>query len=144
VHLVNGAFDRILDDLHALLVRSGHEDLRPTHCLNVFRHLDCTGTRPTTLARRAGMTPQAMGELVTYLERHGYVRRRQDPDDGRGRIVVYAERGSRAADVANQYFADVEAGWGRLLGPGGLEAARAALTTIIDSDPTPGPPRPKT
>lgn len=134
MHLVTAAFDRILDDLHAHLVGSGHEDLRPTHCLNVFRHLDCTGTRPTTLARRAGMTPQAMGELVTYLERQGYVRREPDPDDGRGRVVVYAERGTRAAGIADRYLADVEAGWDRALGPGGLEAARAALTTIIASE----------
>src|SRR5690606_23391637 len=85
------AFDLVIDDLYRHLLEAGYEDLRPTHCLNVFRFMDCDGTRPGALAARAGMTPQAMGELVTYLERHGYVRRVPDPSDGRGRVVVYAD-----------------------------------------------------
>ena len=114
--VISKAFNLILDGLYHHLVEAGHDDLRPTHCLNVFRFMDCDGTRPTTLARRAGMTPQAMSELVNYLEQRDYVRRVPDPTDGRGRVVVYADRGTHAAEIATAYFADMEARWGDIVG----------------------------
>ncbi|MET9022617.1 MarR family winged helix-turn-helix transcriptional regulator [Actinopolymorpha sp. NPDC004070] len=128
--LIAQAFARLMDDLVRHLVESGYDDLRPTHCLNVFRFMDCGGTRPTTLARRAGMTPQAMGELVSYLERHDYVRRVPDPTDGRGRVVVYADRGMRAAEVATKYFADLESRWVDALGDDRLADVKSALARI--------------
>jgi DNA-binding MarR family transcriptional regulator len=133
--LISQAFDQLMDDLHQHLVKTGHDDLRPTHCLNVFRFMDCDGTRPTTLARRAGMTPQAMGELVGYLERRNYVRRAPDPTDGRGRVVVYADRGMRAAEVATEFFADLEARWGAMVGQDRLQDFKSALAQILGVSP---------
>ncbi|MGI5491132.1 MarR family winged helix-turn-helix transcriptional regulator [Microtetraspora malaysiensis] len=141
--LVGQAFNLILDELYHRLVESGYEDLRPTHCLNVFRFMDCDGTRPTTLARRAGMTPQAMSELVGYLEQRDYVRRVPDPTDGRGRIVVYADRGTRAAEISATYFADMEASWGAIVGPDRLQDVKSALAQILDASPAHGPQPPK-
>lgn len=134
--LVSQAFGLILDGLYQHLVEAGHEDLRPTHCLNVFRFMDCGGTRPTTLARRAGMTPQAMSELVGYLEQRDYVRRVPDPTDGRGRVVVYADRGIRAAGIASTYFADMQARWGAIVGPDRLQDVASALAQILSAAPS--------
>ncbi|GAA2760719.1 MarR family winged helix-turn-helix transcriptional regulator [Actinopolymorpha rutila] len=128
--LIAQSFALLMDDLVQHLVDSGYDDLRPTHCLNVFRFMDCGGTRPTTLARRAGMTPQAMGELVGYLERHDYVRRVPDATDGRGRVVVYADRGTQAAEVATKYFADLESRWVDALGNDRLADVKSALAQI--------------
>jgi len=133
--LISQAFDLILDELHHHLVETGHGDLRPTHCLNVFRFMDCDGTRPTTLARRAGMTPQAMSELVGYLEQRDYVRRVPHPSDGRGRVVVYADRGTHAAEITAIYFADLEARWGALIGPDRLQDVTSALAQILNATP---------
>lgn len=131
--VISRAFDLILDGLYQHLVASGYEDLRPTHCLNVFRFMDCDGTRPTALARRAGMTPQAMSELVGYLEQRDYVRRVPDPSDGRGRVVVYADRGTRAAEIATTYFADIEARWGAIVGTARVQDVVSALSEILDA-----------
>lgn len=136
--LIGQAFNLVLDQLHRHLVETGYEDLRPTHYLNVFRFMDCEGTRPTTLARRAGMTPQAMSELVGYLEQRDYVRRVPDPADGRGRVVVYADRGTRAAEIAATYFADLQTRWAAIVGPDRLEDVTSALAQILDTAPTPG------
>lgn len=136
--LVSQAFNLILDGLYRHLVEAGHEDLRPTHCLNVFRFMDCDGTRPTTLARRAGMTPQAMSELVGYLEQRDYVRRVPDPTDGRGRVVVYADRGTRAAEISATYFADMEARWGAVVGPDRLQDVKSVLAQILNASPAHG------
>lgn len=141
--LISQAFGLILDELYDHLVEAGHGDLRPTHCLNVFRFMDCDGTRPTTLARRAGITPQAMSELVGYLEKRDYVRRVPDPTDGRGRVVVYAERGTHAAEIATSFFADMEARWGALVGPDRLQDVTSALTEILGASPSHGAVAPK-
>jgi DNA-binding MarR family transcriptional regulator len=131
--LISQVFNQILEELHRHLAETGYEDLRPTHYLNVFRFMDCGGTRPTTLARRAGMTPQAMSELVGYLEQRDYVRRVPDPADGRGRVVVYADRGTHAAEIAEAYFADLQARWGVLVGPDRLQDVTSALAQILDA-----------
>ena len=134
--MISQAFDLILDELYQHLVETGYGDLRPTHALNVFRFMDCDGTRPTTLARRAGMTPQAMSELVGYLEQRGYVRRLPDPSDGRGRVVVYADRGTQAAEIATSFFADIEARWGTLVGRDRLQDVTSALAQILGASPS--------
>lgn len=129
--MISQAFSQLMDDLLQHLIETGHADLRPTHCLNVFRFMDCDGTRPTTLARRAGMSPQAMSELVGYLEQRDYVRRVPEPTDGRGRVVVYADRGTHAAEIATRFFADMEARWGVLVGPDRLQDVKSVLTEIL-------------
>lgn len=134
--LISQVFDRLLGELHRHLIEAGYDDLRPTHCLNVLRLMDCEGTRPTELARRAGMTPQAMSDLVGYLERHGYVRRVPDPVDRRGRVVVYADRGTAAATVGTAFFADVEARWDDVVGSGRYEDMKQALAEILGSSST--------
>ena len=134
--LVSRIFDRLMADLHGHLVEAGYDDLRPTHCLNVLRLIDCDGTRPVTLARRAGMTPQAMGDLVKYLEQRDYVRRIPDPVDRRGRIVVFADRGTAAAKVAEDFLADVESEWSGLVGAERFQDMLQVLAKILDADST--------
>jgi DNA-binding MarR family transcriptional regulator len=95
---------------------AGFGDIRPAHSINLFRVIDDEGTRPTELARRAGVTPQAMAEIVRYLEGRGYAERLPDPGDGRARIVRLTARGREAAAVAGQVFTDLEPTWEAHLG----------------------------
>ena len=66
--------------------------LRASHT-QVFESLDPAGTRLTTLADRARMSHQAMGEMVDELIRHGYLERVPDPADGRARLIRPTARG---------------------------------------------------
>jgi DNA-binding MarR family transcriptional regulator len=66
--------------------------VRPAHT-TLFPHIDLHGTRLTELARRVGISKQAVGQLVDDLEALGMVRREPDPDDGRAKRVVWTERG---------------------------------------------------
>ena len=61
--------------------------------VHITRHLDSTGTRPGTLATRAGMSKQAMGDLLDQCEAWGLVRREADPHDARARRVVFTPDG---------------------------------------------------
>lgn len=109
-------FDVLVDALHAALPAAGFPDIRPAHSINLFRVIDPDGTRPGELARRAGVTPQAMAEFVRYLEGRGYAERVPDPADGRARIIRLTPRGRQASAVAAQVFTDLEARWEQHLG----------------------------
>ena len=61
--------------------------------IHITRHLAVEGARLTDLARRAGMTKQAMGTLVNQCEAWGMVRRDADPHDSRARTVCFTETG---------------------------------------------------
>src|SRR3954464_6596496 len=74
---------------------------KPSHSA-VFAQIGPDGARLTELARRANMTPQAMGELVDELEELGYVVRRPDPSDRRAKLIMLTGLGADcvAAGVA--------------------------------------------
>jgi DNA-binding MarR family transcriptional regulator len=61
--------------------------------IHITRHLDVNGSRLTDLASRAGMTKQAMGDLVTQCEAWGLVTREADPHDKRSKQVRFTEAG---------------------------------------------------
>jgi DNA-binding MarR family transcriptional regulator len=61
--------------------------------IHITRHLELQGTRLTDLAQRAGMSKQAMGDLVDQCEAWGLVTRDPDPLDGRARIVKFTASG---------------------------------------------------
>ena len=51
------------------------------------------GARPTALAQRAGITKQAISQLVRELEVRGYVEQVPDSTDTRAKIVRLTKRG---------------------------------------------------
>ena len=120
------AFERELNrDLRATL----RDDLRPAHYA-VFRYLAPEGSRISALAEEAGMTQQSMGELVTHMEKCGYMRRKVDPADRRARLVVVTEQGRAALDVAAARIQRIERTLVDRLGAAELDLLRQALAHI--------------
>jgi DNA-binding MarR family transcriptional regulator len=111
------------------LVAHGFADFRPAHS-SVFEYLDDTGTTVNTLARRAGMTKQAMAELVLHLEEAGYVTRVPDPDDGRAKLVLPTDRGREVFEVARGLVPELHSRVARLLGSSRFEQLRDDLEAI--------------
>jgi DNA-binding MarR family transcriptional regulator len=98
----------------------------------VMAHIDIDGgTRLTTIAARANITPQAVGELVDDLERLGYVVRRPDPDDRRAKRIVLTEHGQACVDAALRTIAALEAELDARLGPDTVTALHEALVRIV-------------
>ena len=61
--------------------------------VHITRHLSLHGDRLTDLAQRAGMTKQAMAQLVSQCEAWGLVTRADDPLDARARRVCFTPTG---------------------------------------------------
>jgi DNA-binding MarR family transcriptional regulator len=61
--------------------------------IHITRHLELQGTRVSELAVRAGMSKQAMGDLVDQCEAWGLVTREADPRDARARLVRFTPTG---------------------------------------------------
>ena len=61
--------------------------------IHITRHLALEGSRLTDLAQQAGMSKQAMGDLVDQCEAWGLVAREPDTRDGRARRIHFTESG---------------------------------------------------
>jgi DNA-binding MarR family transcriptional regulator len=82
------ALARVRKETGILTVRAAHTSLLP--------HLDFEGIRLTDLAERLGVTKQATSELVGELEELGLVEKRDDPKDGRAKLIRFSRKGERA------------------------------------------------
>ena len=77
--------------------------------VHITRHLSLRGSRLTELAASAGMSKQAMGDLVTQCEAWGLVRREADPLDARARRIVFTADGLLWLEAFRQAVATAEA-----------------------------------
>src|ERR1044072_2384751 len=97
----------MLDEVTARLASDGYDDTRFADGV-VFQHLVDGPRSVTDLAARLGGTQQAPPKAVAGLEARGYVLRRPDPDDGRGRQVALTARGQGIVDAARRHRAAVD------------------------------------
>ena len=77
--------------------------------IHITRHLSLEGSRLIDLAASAGMTKQAMGDLVAQCEAWGLVQRTPDPQDARARRIVFTETGLAWLRAFEQAVAQTEA-----------------------------------
>jgi DNA-binding MarR family transcriptional regulator len=103
---------RIIRDLNT----AGFGDLRVPH-MAVLQFPGPDGVRPGVLAERAGMSKQAMNQLLRSLETLGYVVRSDAPDQGRARIVHLTKHGRAAYAKIHEILRDIEREWSAELGP---------------------------
>jgi DNA-binding MarR family transcriptional regulator len=121
---------RALDvELLAALEDRGAAELTSTQARALLL-VDRAGTRLTELASRAGVTKQAMMQMVDELQAAGCLRRTPDPVDARAKVVKLTARGLRQRARARQAVASVEARVKRWLGSRRYDAFRAVLEEL--------------
>ena len=102
---------RIISELNT----AGFGELRVPH-MAVLQFPGPEGVRPGVLAERAGMSKQAMNQLLRSLEAFGYISRSDAPDEGRARIVRLTRRGRAAYAKIHEILRDIEREWSDALG----------------------------
>jgi DNA-binding MarR family transcriptional regulator len=103
---------RIITELNA----AGFDDLRVPH-MAVLQFPGPDGVRPGVLAERAGMSRQAMNQLLRSLEGLGYIARSAAPDEGRAVLVRLTKRGRAAYAKIHEILRAIEREWSAELGP---------------------------
>jgi len=116
---------RIITELNA----AGFEELRVPH-MAVLQFPGPDGVRPGTLAERAGMSKQAMNQLLRSLESLGYIARSDAPDEGRARIIRLTKRGRAAYTKVHAILHDIEREWSAELGPKDFTRLKDLLSRV--------------
>jgi DNA-binding MarR family transcriptional regulator len=125
---------RALDvELEAALEDRGAVEVTPTQARALLL-VDRTGTRLTELAARAGVTKQAMMQMIDELQGNGFLRRTPDPEDGRAKMVRLTARGLRQRATARQALAAVEARIKRRLGNRRYDVLRMLLEELTTEE----------
>lgn len=120
--------------VRADLARNGFGDVTPSHSA-LLRDIGDDGARPSELAAHAGITRQAITKLVDELERLDLVRRDPDPDDGRGVIVKYTDRGRAGVAIARKRMLALERNYAAQVGADRWAQVRSTLETLFGNDP---------
>jgi DNA-binding MarR family transcriptional regulator len=119
---------RIIRDLNA----AGFEELRVPH-MAVLQFPGPDGVRPGVLAERAGMSKQAMNQLLRSLETLGYLARSDAPDEGRARIVRLTKRGRTAYARIHEILRAIEHEWTAELGAKPFAELKGLLLRVWES-----------
>ena len=105
--------------------------------IHITRHLSLEGSRLIDLAQSAGMTKQAMGDLVTQCEAWGLVQRTPDQSDARARRIVFTDAGLAWLHAFEQAVAQAESEFKQEVGADaatvvslGLEAYAGAYSDL--------------
>ena len=96
----------------------------------LFAQIDPDGTRLTTLAERLGITKQSVSQIVSDLEKNGYVQRLEDPTDRRASLVRFTERGWKFCQAINAVRIEVETEYEALLGKDAIRNLRTLLERL--------------
>ena len=119
---------RIIQRLNA----AGFDELRLPH-IAVFQFPGPDGVSPSVLAERAGMSKQAMNQLLGSLEDSGYLVRADAPNGGRMRVVRLTKRGHAAFAKIIDILREIEREWGAELGPRQFAQLKALLCRLWNS-----------
>ncbi len=119
---------RIIHELNA----AGFEELRIPH-MAVLQFPGPDGVRPGTLAERAGVSKQAMNQLLRSLEHLGYIVRSDAPNEGRARIIRLTKRGRAAYSKVHEILREIEREWSAELGPKRFGQLKELLLRIWES-----------
>jgi DNA-binding MarR family transcriptional regulator len=100
--------------------------LAQSHAL-VFAHLDPEGTRPAEIARRAGISRQAVGQTVAQMREMSLVKLAADPTNRRARLVQPTAKGRRALERSSTGSSAAEKVLSRRIGAARVKSLREAL-----------------
>ncbi len=92
--------------------------------------IDLEGTRSSELARRIGISKQAVAKAINEMEEAGLIVRLQDEVDGRAFLVAFSEAGLEYLLKIHEAIDAVEQEYEELIGVVGMKQLRRSLSLI--------------
>lgn len=123
---------RLLDERAVARVNraAGQPLIRPAHT-KLLPHIDFAGTRLGDIARRIGITKQAVGQLVAELGEMGVVELLPDPKDRRAKLVRFTSKGTAAIRHGLDVLRAIEAELGARIGEGQMRTLHRTLLALL-------------
>ncbi|HWQ23332.1 MAG TPA: MarR family transcriptional regulator [Gaiellaceae bacterium] len=116
----------------------GHGSFQPAFTA-LLAHVDTEGTSVSDLARRMGVTRQAVSQLARAIEAAGLVERVPHPTDRRSVVVRHTDAGRRVLLDALDVMAGLENEYGLLVGQERLADLKRLLADLVaEIDPRGG------
>ena len=119
---------RLVDGLHA----RGFSDFSPAFPA-LLSNVDLAGTPIGVAAKRAGVSRQAVGQLLREVERCGYARRERSPTDARVTVITFTARGRRMLASVLDLVDEIELAFSRQLPRGEFGVVRRGMQSIADA-----------
>ena len=122
-----------VDTVHRRMFERLHErgftDIDPAHLI-VFQWPGPDDTRPSELAARLQISKQALNYLLGQLQQLGYLERRPDPRDQRGKRIAVTKRGRAAIAVIRDAVHEIETAWSEQLSAERFAQLKALLLDL--------------
>lgn len=131
LRLIGLSLRQLSSELNDKLISAGFTDHRDAFH-NVMPHIPPDGIRLTELARRAGVSKQAMAELVGEAERLDYLQRSPDPSDARAKLITFTDKGLKAVRTALASLNEIERELSDRLGETSVRRLRKLLLDLVD------------
>jgi DNA-binding MarR family transcriptional regulator len=128
--LVTRASEAEMRETLSRLRQRGYQDVTNTDTA-LLANLDTAETTISALARRCGVTRQAVSQQLALLSQKGYVSRKPDPADSRAIVVRRTAKGQALMRDALEIVAEIEAEYAGLLGAGRLATLKEQLTELV-------------
>ena len=108
--------------------------LRITQFLTLAALNKAGSTAVNALAERLDIERTAMGKMVGFLERDGFVTIKPSPTDGRSRLVELTKEGQRLLDTAAPLWNEAQRQFKLLNGAENVAALRHGLRKMVVGD----------
>lgn len=108
--------------------------LRITQFLTLAALNEVGSTPVNALAERLDIERTAMGKMVGFLERDGFVTIKPSPTDGRSRLVELTEEGRHLYERASPLWQEAQREFEQLNGADNVAALREGLRGVVIGD----------
>lgn len=116
---------------HAITrIKTRQPEARTAHT-RLLPYIDLQGTRQSEIARRAGISKQAVGQLVDELLHFGTLERTPDPSDGRAQLVRFTDAGLEQLIAGFDVLDAIERELSAKLGERGVHTLQTGLSQLL-------------
>jgi DNA-binding MarR family transcriptional regulator len=128
--LLLGGFRSLVDTAIIELARRGFKDIRPVHDF-AMRAISAGAGNASELARSMSVSKQAAAKTIAVLQERGYVRRDDDPLDGRRKQLHVTPLGRRVLREGEAIFDELRTQWEKQIGSPQLERLETTLKKLV-------------
>jgi DNA-binding MarR family transcriptional regulator len=117
-------------DIEEGLVGLGFSDFKASY-IAFLGNLEENGITNNELAKRAGVTKQAMSKIVKLLEDGGYIYTVKDQKDSRSSLIFMNERGKQLLKAVSSYMQKIREKYNEIAGAEQVEQMIDTMVVLV-------------